>query len=516
VLPGSELWPLVERRAADTPEALFAVDEDGRRLDFAGYRDAALRCAAGLAARGLGEGSVVSWQLPTRLGSLVLAAALARLGCVQNPILPILRERELRFITGQARSQWLVVPDTWRGVDHAALAEAVAADAEGLAVLVLDGALPEGDPAALGPPPVAGDAVRWLFYTSGTTAEPKGVRHTDAGLAAAGRGMAEALALRADDRVAFVFPVTHVGGVNWLFAGLMAGCAHVVVPAFDPQRSPAVLARHGVTQATAGTVFHQAYLAAQRARPERPLLPAVRAFPGGGAPKPPELHFAVKRELGGAGVVSGYGATECPIATMNRVDDPDEKKAHTEGRATPGTRVRIAGEDGRTLAPGEEGEIRVCGPQLFRGYVDASLDAAALDADGFFRTGDLGRLDAEGFLTVTGRLKDVIIRKGENISAKEVEDSLFAHPKLADVAVVGLPDPEAGERCCAVVVPADPADPPDLAEVAAFLASRGLARQKIPERLEVVASLPRNPAGKVLKRELRARYGAPTSGTTTS
>jgi acyl-CoA synthetase (AMP-forming)/AMP-acid ligase II len=511
VIEEPNLWALVERRAAETPDGLLAIDEEGRRLSFAGYRAAAERAAAGLAARGVGPGTRVSWQLPTWLESLVLVGALARLGAVQNPILPFYREREVGFVVRESAPRLLIVPDRWRGFDHAAMARALAAGAGRLDVLVCDRTLPEADPRALPAPPAptsAQDApVRWLFYTSGTTSQPKGARHTDHTLAAAGRALVAALALRPDDRVALVFPFTHVGGINWLFAGLMAGCAHIVVAAFDPETSIPVLARHGVTQATAGTVFHQAYLAAQRARPQQRLFPNVRAFPGGGAPKPPQLHFDVKRELGGAGIVSGYGMTECPIVSMNRVQDPDEKLAETEGRPTPGMQVRIVRLDGSPATLGEEGEIRVKGPQLCRGYLDPGLNDEAFDAEGFFQSGDLGGLDAEGFLRITGRVKDVIIRKGENISAREVEDHLFAHPKVADVAVIGLPDPERGERCCAVVVATSPDEPLGFDEMVAFLAGRGLARQKIPEQLERAEALPRNAAGKVLKRELRTHFG---------
>jgi acyl-CoA synthetase (AMP-forming)/AMP-acid ligase II len=503
------LWALVERRAAATPDALFAVDERDRSLSFAGYRDAALRCAAGLHALGVGEGTPVSWQLPTRLDALVLLAALARLGAVQNPVLPFLREREVGFMARQSGARLLVVPSVLRGFDHTAMARAIAGALSGLAVVVADDALPEGDPSALPPAPPAAapgaEPVRWVFYSSGTTADPKGARHTDASVGAAGRSLCEALALCADDRNALVFPLTHVGGACWLFAGLLAGMAQIAVESFDPVATPGVLARHGATLAGAGTVFHQSYLALQR-ESAQPVLPRVRAFPGGGAPKPPGLHFDMKRAFGGAGIVAGYGLTEHPIATMGAVSDPDAKLAESEGRATRGTALRVVRLDGAAAAPGEEGELRVRGPHLCRGYVDAALDAEAFDADGFFRTGDLGRLDADGYLVVTGRLKDVIIRKGENLSAKEIEDHLAAHPKVRDVAVVGLPDAERGERACAVVVSADPADPLRFDEMTAFLRARGLAAQKVPEQLEAAAELPRNAAGKVLKRELRARY----------
>jgi non-ribosomal peptide synthetase component E (peptide arylation enzyme) len=204
--------------------------------------------------------------------------------------------------------------------------------------------------------------------------------------------------------------------------------------------------------------------------------------------------------------VSGYGLTECPIVAMNRLGDDDAKLAHTEGRLNPPeAELRIVRFDGSLAGPGEEGELCVRGPQLCRGYLDARLDAAAFDADGFFRTGDLGHRDSDGYLVITGRTKDVIIRKGENISAKEVEDVLYTHAKVSDVAVIGLPDPALGERACAVV--SCRGEPLAFAEMAEFLAKSGLARQKIPEQLEIVDQVPRNAAGKIQKQLLRDRFG---------
>jgi len=502
-------WQLVEERAQATPDALFAVDENDRRLGFAGYRDAALRVAAALHARGVGPGTPVSWMLPSTLEAMLLCGALARLGAVQNPILPIYRERETGFIVDQSRARLLCVPPVFRGFDYAAMARSLADERDALDVLVVDGALPEAEPQQLPPPPEPAGPdeapVRWVLYTSGTTSDPKGAQHTDPGLIATFAGMVRVLDLQPDDRHALVFPITHVGGVGWMIAGLLAGFAHIVIPVFDPERTIPVLARHGVTQAGAGTAFHQAYLAAQRAAPGEPLFPRVRTFPGGGAPKPPQLHYDLKREMGGAGIVSGYGLTECPVVAMNRVSDPDEKLAETEGPANPPeTQIRVVRSDGTRAGPGEEGELRVRAPQLFRGYLDASLDAEAFDADGFFRTGDLGCLDAEGFVRITGRLKDVIIRKGENISAREIEDLLYTHPKIADAAVIGLPDPALGERCCAVVACRDEAL--GFEEMVEFLAAQRLARQKIPEQLELVDEVPRNAAGKIEKRALRERF----------
>ncbi|MBW2266990.1 MAG: AMP-binding protein [Deltaproteobacteria bacterium] len=506
MLTADGLWNLIEKRAGATPDALFAVDEAERRLSFEEYRAAVLRCAAGLRARGVGVGDCISWQLPTSIDALVLCGALARLGAVQNPILPIYREREVGFVVRQLESKLLVVPGTLRGFDHAAMARQLAAQQQGLAVVDLSEGLPDADPAGLGPAPDPNGVLRWVLYSSGTTADPKGAKHTDQTLLAASRGFAERLALAPDDRVALVFPLTHVGGIGWLMNGLLSGCAQLVVASFDPATTIPFLAAHGVTQATAGTVFHQAYLAAQRRQPDTPLFPAIRTFPGGGAPKPPQLYTDLLEEMG-APICSGYGLTECPVPVMNGVDDPDEKRAHTEGRASPlGTEIRIVSHDETLAAAGQEGEVRVRAPQMCLGYWDAALDADAFDAEGFLRTGDLGNLDAEGFLSISGRLKDVIIRKGENISAKEVEDLLYTHESLQDVAVIGLPDPDAGERACAVVVLADPSVGFALEDAVAHLEAAGLMRQKFPERLEVVEALPRNPTGKVLKHELRMRF----------
>ncbi|MBA2281825.1 MAG: AMP-binding protein [Acidimicrobiia bacterium] len=512
MLDAGNLWELLEARVAATPDAVMAIDQDGRSLTFAEYKAAAERAAAGLARLGIREGEVVSWQLPTWLESLVLVAALSRLGVVQNPMLPIYRQREVGFVTRQVGATMLVVPGSWRGFDYEAMAKAIAAEQPGLQVVVADHALPQGDPSTLPPPPAAPAdptdlPVRWYYYTSGTTADPKGAQHTDASIEAAAVGMCERLDVTEADRIGCVFPFTHVAGAVYIFSALAFGCTMLVVEAFDPEATPPILARGGVTLAGAGTPFHMAYLAYQRNHPdESPVFPKARAYIGGGAPKPPQLHVDVKAELGGVGIVSGYGMTEAPIVTMASVHDRDDVLANTEGRAVRGVELIAVKLDGSRAALGEEGEVRVKGPMVMRGYLDASLDADAFDDAGYLRTGDLARLDADGNVAITGRVKDIIIRNMENISAKEVEDLLFTHPAVADAAVIGLPDDRTGERVCAVVVLKGGAAAPALADLVAFTVANGLAKYKTPEQLEVVDALPRNPTGKVLKHELRATF----------
>ncbi|HEV8295905.1 MAG TPA: AMP-binding protein [Acidimicrobiales bacterium] len=505
-------WELITWRADQTPEARFAVDERGRTLTFAAYRDECARVAAGLHDRGVRAGAPVAWMLPTWLEAFVLAGALARLDALQVPLIPILRELEVGYILRQSDARHLVVPGEWRGYDYPALARTVTAELpHAVDVIVADRALPVGEVRALpAPPPIwtkpADAPVRWVFYTSGTTSNPKGTRHTDATVAAAAHRCNLRFEMVAGDREGLVFPVTHIGGISWLMGSLMVGYSHIMIEAFSAEDSCAVLAREGVTIAGAGPAFWMAYVAEQRKHPDHRVFPHLRALVGGGAPKPATMHEDV-RDVLGVTLATGYGLSECPALAHSGVSDPEDVR-RGDGHALDDVEIRIVRGDGTDAAPGEVGEIRVTGPMLFRGYLDPADDLDAFDDHGFHRTGDLARMDERGVLTVTGRLKDIIIRKGENISAKEVEDALYRHPAIADVAVIALPDAERGEMCCAVVVLAPDATGIDLAGVDAHCRRLGLARQKVPERLEIVEELPRNPTGKVLKGLLQDRLRA--------
>ncbi len=471
------------------------ADEHGRSLTFQQFRVAAERAAAGLLELGIGPGSRVVWQLTTRIETLVLTAALCRLGAVQIPVLPIYRGREIAFVLAQTGAEHLLVAPRWRDIDLAGVA-AAAAKETGAALTMLEGALPEGDPARLPPAPERDDEVRWIFYTSGTTADPKGAMHTDLSAAAGGAAMADGLDIGPDDRIAMVFPIAHIGGCAvWFTCSLLCGAVLIFTEYVEPDSVCDLLHTHHVTIAGTGPAHHAMYIAAQRAHPEAPYFPDVRLYTSGGAAKPPS-HFALIAKELGRPVHSSYGMTEGPILTCTRLDDPQDVLAGSEGRACAGVELRIV-----------DGEVRVKGPQVMRGYLDSSLDADAFDAEGWLRSGDLGKLDAAGNLTITGRIKDVIIRKGETFSAREVEDLLITAPGVADVAVIGLPHPELGEQACACVVAVDASNPPTLEALTAHLAEQGLMRQKWPERLQLLDSLPYNLAGKVIKADLRILVG---------
>jgi cyclohexanecarboxylate-CoA ligase len=508
------IWELIDRRAEIDPDGLMLVDEQEQTATFGQFRDQAVRLAAGLYDLGIKEGTAVSWQLPTRIDTIVLSAALCRLGAVQNPIIHLYRDREVGFAIRQTGARSLVVPGVWRGFDYPALAQRVTRDlGDPPTILVIDDGLPQGDPAALPPPPPpspsAEDApVRWIYYTSGSTADPKGVCHTDRSLIAGGWGLAMALDMRPDDIGLVAFPYAHIGGADYLVTVMTLGFPAVLVEAFSAPDVLPLLRRHNVSMVGGSTAFYIAFLAEQRKQPGEPILPTLRLMSGGGAPKPPELHFEVQREIGGRGIVHGYGMTEVPMITSGSPHDTDEQLANTDGKPVVGADVRVVRVDGVIAQPGEEGEIRVKGPMVLRGYTDPALTAEAFDADGYFRTGDLGRMRADGHVTLTGRLKDVIVRKGENISAKEIEDLLYTHPKVEDVAVIGLPDPERGERVCAVVqlATASQTEPLSFDEMAAFCKDAGLMIQKVPEQLELRTDMPRAATGKIVKTKLRDEY----------
>ncbi|OBI01021.1 class I adenylate-forming enzyme family protein [Mycobacterium scrofulaceum] len=507
-------WRLIADAAgAGSPRPLLA-DDHGRTLTARQFYDAACATAAAFAARGIGAGTVVSWQLPTTLETMVVMAALARLGAVQNPIIRLLREHEVGFITEQLSSEYLVVPGIWRGFDHGALGRGLAAT-RGFEVITVDLAtppagaelrLPQADAGVLPSPPASASDARWVYYSSGTTAAPKGIRHTDASVIAGAIGLVEAIGITADDVDPIAFPVAHIGGAVMLAAALRTGMRLALFEVFDPPTTPFAIAAHNPTFLGTATPFFVGFLEAQRAHGDQPLFPFLRGCLAGGAPITAELGRQIREAFGLPGIANAWGLTEFPVAASPSLTATPESLDHTVGAPTRGVSVRVVGSDDTELPVGQEGELRLKGPQCFLGYADPALDLDAFDRDGWLRTGDLGLVDQDGNVRVTGRIKDAIIRNAENVSALEVENVLATHPAVADVAVIGVPDPRTGERVCAVVVPA-PAEDVSLESLVRHCHSSGLSRYKHPERLVIVEALPRNQFGKVIKKDLREVFG---------
>lgn len=503
---GKTFWELLERRVSVDPGALMFVDEHRRRTTWGGFRAWTERVAAGLHELGIREGTVVSWQLPTRIETVVLSMALSRLGAVQNPIIHLYREREVASLLRSTGASWFVVPGVWKGFDYGAMATSILESTDGAPFAILNGYsdLPEGDPSTLPPAPTDSDAVRWYYATSGTTSTPKVVCHTDGTLIAGGIGISEALQPGPTDINALPFPYAHIGGPDNLVMMLRTGMAAALVEAFVPADSFQLFADVGATH-LGGSTAHYLALLAEQARTGVPNpVPSLHTMCGGGAPKPPEVYWRVKEHTG-VTIRHGYGMTECPMIACGAIGDTDEQLAFTDGAPVLGCEILVVGDHEEPVPAGTDGDILVRGPMLSTGYLDPEQTRESFRNDGFFRTGDRGHLTDDGHIAITGRSKDMIIRKGENISPREIEDVLMTHPDVGAVAVIGLPDDERGERVCAVVEPVDGATI-SFRAVAQHCRDAGLMTQKIPEQLEIVDELPRNPTMKILKRVLVEQF----------
>lgn len=393
-------WELIERRAALTPDRPVLVQDD-RSLTFGELRERCERVAAGLYGLGVRPGSVVAWQLPTRLETALLSFALTRIGAVQTPVIPFYRDREVGFALRESKAGFFAVPGTWRGFDHTAMAHRLAAELD-RPPLIFEAydQLPDADPAVLPAPPTDGTAVRWIYWTSGTTSDPKGVLHTDRSLIAGGSCLAHALHLSADDIGSMAFPFAHIAGPDYTVMLLLYGFPAVLFEQFAMPGALDAYRRHEVTVAGGSTAFYSMFLTEQRKDPTARVVPTLRLLAGGGAPKPPEIYHAVVREMG-VQLTHGYGMTEVPMITMGAPDDTVEHLAETEGRPPEGMEIRITDEDGKPLPYGTDGEVRLRGEAVCQGYLDAAATRDAFDGDGFLITGDVGHLRRSGHLVLT-------------------------------------------------------------------------------------------------------------------
>jgi acyl-CoA synthetase (AMP-forming)/AMP-acid ligase II len=415
------------------------------------------------------------------------------------------------FILRQSGARAFVCPERWRQIDYLARLEKL--DRSSLPalehVIVIGERAPEGAltwcELLARPTPrfealrLSPDDVCMLVYTSGTTADPKGVQHTHNTLLAEVRGIRRLESASPGTHLA-AFPAGHIAGVLGLVRMYVHGSSTVLMDAWNADHAAELVERYRITS-TSGSPFFLAGLldAAERAGRD---LGSLGAYVVGAASVPPAL--VERAEKARVRTFRSYGSSEHPTISAGTPFDPLAKRSATDGRLTPYNEIRIVDEDGNELPPGSAGEIWSRGPELFVGYRDEQLDLEAFAPGGWFRTGDVGALDADGFLAITDRKKDIIIRGGENISSKQVEDLLALHPAVQEAAVVAAPDARYGERVCAFVI-LRPGEALDLAGVQKHFAAAGVARQKAPERLELVSELPRTASGKVKKFELRRR-----------
>jgi cyclohexanecarboxylate-CoA ligase len=506
----------VARHAGRDPDgiAAVAVDAAGRdcALTWAELWERSARAATQLLQDGVAPGDAVAYQLPNRLEFLTLTLGALRIGAVCEPLMPIFRERELRFMLLESAAPVLIVPGRFRGHDHAEMAHELIGELPSITALTVvhdDDDPPacearESDEAAIAARRPRPDAIAQLLFTSGSTGEPKGVLHRHQVLDRAAEAHIAHFGLRPDDVIYIPSPLAHQTG--WLYGMWIAwqlGATQVIQESWEADVAFDAIARHGVTFTQAATPFlaDLVRVAGERGRGARNPL---RMFVATGAAIPRELARRA-RDVLDAEVGGGFGTTESCMGAGFVPGLDDERAWTSDGVALSNVSLRVVDDAGRELPPGTEGHFEIGTDTLFAGYLNRPAETAeALTADGWYRPGDLATIDADGHLRITGRVKDVINRGGEKVPVAEIEQLLYAHPAVAEVAIVAMPDARLGERACAFVVPAEGAGPDlDFDAMQRYLDDRRVAKPYWPERLEVVAELPRTPSGKIQKFVLR-------------
>lgn len=498
--------------------ALTAVQaESGATTRFT-YRELATmadRVAVGLTKLGVGKNDIVACQLPNWWQFTVVYLACSRIGAVMNPLMHIFRERELSFMLKHGEARLLIVPKVFRGFDFEQMATDLqpslphlqhivvvnGTDANSFEAL-LSGPAWENEPDAQAiltrhrPGP---DDVTQIIYTSGTTGEPKGVMHTANTVMANIVPYAQRLQLDAEDVVLMASPMAHQTGFMYgLIMPVVLKASAVILDVWEPLRAIDLIRAEQCSFTMASTPFLTDL--AKHVAESGKTVPTLKTFLCAGAPIPGPLVEQASAVLG-TKIVSAWGMTENGAVTLIQLNDPDERAFTTDGLPLSGVELKVVDFDGAILPPGEAGKLLVRSVSNFGGYLKRP-HLNGTDAEGWFDTGDLARLDAQGYVRITGRSKDVIIRGGENIPVVEIEALLYRHPAIAMAAVVAYPDERLGERACAVVV-LKPGQTIDLPSIVEFMKAQKVAMQYIPERLIVRDAMPSTPSGKIQKFKLR-------------
>ena len=499
-------------RAAEEPDTVVFLT-DPAQPTYASLLAEGEALARSLIELGLKSGDVIGFQVPNWTEAAVINLAASLGGFVISPIVPIYRDREVQQMLADGGARAFFVTETFRNYDFAAMVERIRPALPALEHVILvrpvnapdsysaliehgrtlNFALPEVDP----------NAVKLLLYTSGTTGKPKGVLHSANTLYRVARVSAQNSATGEQDVTLMPSPVTHISGYSGgLEKPFVLGSRTVLMEAWNAKLAVELIDRYAVTSTVAATPFLQELCDAAAASGS--TLPSFRRFACGGAAVPAELVHGANKRLANACAFRVYGSSEVPLVSQGFMPETSpEAAAETDGIAND-YELRIVDEAGQTVPEGGDGEILARGPAMFLGYADPAHTAEAIDSDGYFATGDIGHVRPDGALVITGRKKDLIIRGGENISAKEIEDVLHKHPAIREASVVSMPHARLGEGICAYVIVHEGAAL-TFEEVAAFVIGAGLAKQKTPEHVEFVADLPRTASGKIRKDRLRAQ-----------
>ena len=517
--PNTTICTYLDAAAQRHPDQTAVVDRFGR-LTYAELVQQVDRLALAWLDLGIETGDVVSFQLPNWNQFVIIQYALSRIGAVGNPLIPIYRQRELRFMLKLAGSKVMIIPRTFREFDYTemmrqlcpelpkleriyVLGDEVPADMHSFDALLATPWERHGDVAALQARPVNPNALAEIVFTSGTTGEPKGVMHTHNTILGPVLSLIDRLQLEATDVIMMASTFGHQTGYLYgVHMPTVLGGTGVYMDVWQAARAIELIEAEGVTLTMGATPFLSDLTYAPNLA--RHCIASLRLFLSAGAAIPRQLVIDARERLRCA-ISAGWGMTENALVTVNRIDDPPEKIFGTDGCCLRGMAVKVVDEHGQNVPVAQEGDLLCRGPQHFAGYYQRpQVTAASFVEDGWFSTGDRAMLDADGYVSISGRSKDIIIRGGENIPVVEVENLLHKHPKVQNVAIVAMPDPRLQERACAFIIPA-PGETFTFGEMVAYLLEQQLAKQYLPERLEVVSEFPMTPSGKIQKYVLRQR-----------
>ncbi|OJL11831.1 medium-chain fatty-acid--CoA ligase [Escherichia coli] len=502
-----------QQTARAMPDKIAVVDNHGASYTYSALDHAASCLANWMLAKGIESGDRIAFQLPGWCEFTVICLACLKIGAVSVPLLPSWREAELVWVLNKCQAKMFFAPTLFkqtRPVDLILplqnqlpqLQQIVGVDklAPATSSLSLSQIIADNTPLTTAIT-THGDELAAVLFTSGTEGLPKGVMLTHNNILASERAYCARLNLTWQDVFMMPAPLGHATGfLHGVTAPFLIGARSVLLDIFTPDACLALLEQQRCTCMLGATPFVYDLLNVLEKQPAD--LSALRFFLCGGTTIPKK----VARECQQLGIklLSVYGSTESSPHAVVNLDDPLSRFMHTDGYAAAGVEIKVVDDARKTLPPGCEGEEASRGPNVFMGYFDEpELTARALDEEGWYYSGDLCRMDEAGYIKITGRKKDIIVRGGENISSREVEDILLQHPKIHDACVVAMPDERLGERSCAYVVLKAPHHSLSLEEVVAFFSRKRVAKYKYPEHIVVIEKLPRTASGKIQKFLLR-------------
>ncbi|MBI4190434.1 MAG: AMP-binding protein [Betaproteobacteria bacterium] len=517
--PNRSLIEIFDEVVRRTPDKIAIVGPDGRRMTYAEVAGKVDRIAGNLAAAGVQARDVISLQVPNWPEFVLVHLAATRLGAVTNPLLPNYRSKELSFILKFASSKVAVIPATFRGFDYPGMYAELKKELPDLRQIYAigsdapDGMTPFAElleepkshirPAPPGPPDY--NEVTLLVFTSGTESTPKGVMHSHNTLMYSTAAMARLLGLTSEDVVWTASPLGHGTAFEWgMRQALVIGGTLVLQDIWDVENALKIIERERCTFTLAATPFASMLLESPTL--DQYDLSSFRIFACAGAPIPEKLGEAFRRRIG-CTLIGMWGMTECFVGSASPPDDRTEKLWKTDGKAMPGAELAIFDATrSKQLPPGEVGELATRGPHVCLGYFnDPQRTRDTFSDDGWLFSNDLATIDAEGYIRLVGRKKDVINRGGLKVSVREVEELLLQQGSIVSVALVAVPDERLGEKGCAFVVPRDDARL-TLPQLVRYLEDRGVAKYKLPEYLVVLREFPMTASGKIQKFKLREDF----------